>query len=329
MWGAGIWHFDKRTGALQRIFTDTPSLNGAAWVSNIWADPRGTVWAVVNGSVCEFDPAQNIFRVRLNRSGGSELEWVNVLLKAADGTMFVGTVGEGLKIWDGKSAALKTYRFDPAWSGPLSNRIFTVFQDRSGQVWLGTFADGLVKFDPHPKPFGTFPVVEKGRPPGDLKNISGLLKTDGGDIWAASPQYGLRILDAGKHGFTALPNRPEWPAEFQKPGEKVIFQDRQGRFWLGTWGQGYLVWDAKTGEVHRFFYPGHDQTLVQQNLVACIFGASDGTIWVSTYRGVFRISVDESQPVFAKKFKFENLDDLGLGEEYVGVMGKTTSATSG
>lgn len=324
MWGAGIWRFDKKTGALQRIFTDHAALNGPGWVANIWAEPqRATVWAVINGSVAQFDAAQNLFRVKILHEDWSVARGkVDVLARLSSGKMLLGTLRTGLKIWDETDGFTKMFLPNAALVDEWANSINGILKDRSGQIWLTTGSDGAFKFDPNPKPLETFPVLEKGKNPETITNISGLLETADGEIWAASRTHGLRVLGAGRQGFSPIRNRPEVPEFFKKTDAGVVIQDRKGRIWLGTWGQGYAVWDAKTGDFHRFFYPGNDQTLVQQNLVARIFEARDGTIWVGTYRGAFQISEDAAQPVFSKKFKFENLDALGCQEDYVGSFGE-------
>ncbi|MFN4255204.1 MAG: two-component regulator propeller domain-containing protein [Saprospiraceae bacterium] len=325
MWGAGIWRFNKKTGELRRILTDDERLNGPGWVANIWAEPRqATVWAVINGSLVKFDAAQNIFRLKIRHPDVAvQPGKIDVAVRFSEGKMLLGTLRTGLKIWDENDGSMKAYLPNPSPVDEWANSISGIFKDRSGQFWLTTGSDGLIKFDPNPKPFETFQVLEKGKNGSSavsISNISGLLETADGEIWAASRTHGLKILDAGRQGFSSVKNRPGVPEFFRETTANVVVQDQKGRFWIGSWGLGYAVWDPKTGDWHRFFYAGNDQTLVQQNSVARILAASDGTIWVGTYRGVFRISVDESQPVFAKKFKFENLDALGCHEDYVGTM---------
>lgn len=318
MWGAGVWRFNKKTGAMARIFTDQASLNGAAWVSNIWADPKGTIWATVSGHGCAYDPAQNLFRLRLDRKPDYEKDKIDVLFRSGDGKMYIGTCGAGLKIWDEQSGETKTYLLSDVPLNKSSNWIDVILADRSGQIWMGTSNQGVVKFNPRPKQFETFKEWENGRELGPIRDVTGLREMANGEIWAASATYGLRVWDPETCAFSHIREKPKVPASFFFPDAYHVFQDKKGRIWVGTWGDGYTVWDEKTGESQHFVYRGPDQKLALQNSIAYIFEASDGSIWVGTYRGVFKIRVDESEPVFSKKFKFENVEAIGCQEEYVG-----------
>jgi ligand-binding sensor domain-containing protein len=320
MWGSGIWRFDKKTGALKRIFTDKPDLNKHSWVNNIWADPKGTIWAAVSGYGFEFDPEQDLFCLRVNRNPRDEKEEIEVLFKSDDGKMYVGTRGTGVKIWDGKSTEMKGWLpSDPPLSRS-SNCINVITSDRSGQIWMGTLNEGLVKFNPHPHPFETFHEWEKGKDIGPIKDVIGITEMANGEIWVATSTYGLKILDVQKQRFSHIRYKPKVPVSLLSVAAPRVSQDKQGRVWVASWGKGYTVWDEKTGESRQFVYQGDNQKLALQNFVLCLFEASDGSIWVGTHGGVFRIRVDESEPVFFKKFKFEDVNDTGCQEEHVGAI---------
>lgn len=76
------------------------------------------------------------------------------------------------------------------------------------------------------------------------------------------------------------------------PGSKLlvtsagnIFIDSKQRIWIGTWGEGLVVYDEKMQLLHHFVEQQGVEGAILSNMVQVIFEDSDGDIWVGTNGG--------------------------------------------
>src|SRR4029453_19647261 len=84
---------------------------------------------------------------------------VNSIYRDAAGYLWIGGGGSGLVRFDERTGRFKRYRHDRGDPKSLvSNNVFTLYGDRSGQMWLG-LEGGTSRFDPasdvfvhHPAP---------------------------------------------------------------------------------------------------------------------------------------------------------------------------------
>jgi ligand-binding sensor domain-containing protein len=96
----------------------------------------------------------NIQFTHLTTKDGLSSNRVNAIIKDADGYMWFGT-DDGLNRYDGYT--FKIYKHDPDDSLSISgNNIQSLFEDRYGNIWVGTHRQGLNKFDKDTETFRRF-----------------------------------------------------------------------------------------------------------------------------------------------------------------------------
>ena len=63
------------------------------------------------------------------------------------------------------------------------------------------------------------------------------------------------------------------------PNARAVIEDRQGRIWVGTGGEGLLCWEG--GQWKRY----SDKDGLISNYILALFVDTEGNLWVSTYGG--------------------------------------------
>ena len=95
---------------------------------------------------------------------------VTVIREDRSGTLWLGTLGEGINRFDRETERFTRYQHDPADPQSLSdNTVWTIFEDTDGFMWIGTSA-GLEKFDIADGTF-TYYGEEDGLPSGGVMSI--------------------------------------------------------------------------------------------------------------------------------------------------------------
>jgi ligand-binding sensor domain-containing protein/signal transduction histidine kinase len=192
---------------------------------------------------------------------------VSVLQENTNGTLWVGTVGQGVFLFDGE-------RLSHIISSALpSQTLGSVFEDREANVWLGTRA-GLVRLSRTPVRI----IPTAGGADSEFETI---FRDSDGTIWIAAQTNLFRVRDgvARPYVFPGLPH----------VRVRTLMRDKEGSLWVGTDGQGLLHLHGRNVERYD---SGHG---LINDFVRAILQADDGTMWVGTDGGLTHIGPEGSQ----------------------------------
>jgi diguanylate cyclase (GGDEF)-like protein len=213
----------------------------------------------------------------------------------SQGFLWVGTQG-GLMRWDGYRFRL--YAPDPGTPGSLPDNYVTALHiDGRDQLWVGTSAGGLARYEPGTDGFSVVPLAVKGA---TEFNVSAIVSDGTGGLWAGTGR-GLMHVD-GNTGHAQPLN--DAALQGQQGRVESLLRDRSGTIWVGT-RHGVLRRPLSAVGFSPFALP-----LVEAPfpVVTALFEDSAGTVWVGTaHHGAFTVtagstlarSVQESGPVNA------------------------------
>ncbi len=188
--------------------------------------------------------------------------YVSALVEEPDGTVWAGSVSEGLfQFKEGKLAVVN------ASSGLLDNSVMALLVDREGNLWVGTGA-GLNRLR-------RSNLLVLGQNEGlGYGPVQGLAEVAPGVIWAGKPNDGLYRWDG--RSFHRLPTAG---LSRRYPEALSLLVTRDGNCWMnGTEG----VWRFKDpknapGDVELAALPGLNVTALAEE--------RDGGVWAGTKEG--------------------------------------------
>lgn len=225
--------------------------------------------------------------------------YVSALVEGADGTVWAGSVSEGLfEFKQGRLTAIN------AGGGLADNVVESLLMDREGRLWVGTDA-GLSRLRPK-----NLQALEQGEGL-DYGPVQGLAEVARGIIWAGKPDGGLYRSDgkmftrvnasawlgadsqvnalllardgtcwvAGAHGVINFKNPANPATEAGAPalvGLNVIAlaEDEEGRLWAGTRGGQLWLRQSEKWSAQPTFWQGHAVTTILQD--------TNGWLWIGT-----------------------------------------------
>ncbi len=320
--GLNLLNAQNGTFSFKRI-TDTEIDFSTISINSITEDNRGNIWMGTWGDglirMSNSTTSKRIFEQYLPSEQYDYKESYIVSLSTDDkGRVWVGTWTNGLNIIEQDNRGKTTfthYQHDPL--NPKSichNSIRSIFQDKSGVIWIGTYGNGISKYDKNATKFQHFDQ--------DIHNSNGLKGEDiyaisednYGYVWVGTWIGGLhrtRNLDSGDYQHFSKSQFPNFT------DEKItnLLLDSKGRFWIGTWGKG--VYQAKftlDGKVSGFetinILNENGEVSTEYNNIRQIYEGRDGTIWVATNKGVYRLN--DSQFEYIQLFRNKkNPESLG------------------
>ncbi|MCJ8269246.1 MAG: hypothetical protein MJK04_07560, partial [Psychrosphaera sp.] len=170
------------------------------------------------------------------------------------------------------------------------NRTLSLYQDRGGVLWLGTFG-GLNKWT-------ASGFAHYRQNPGNLNSLSSnIINTFGqnqqdpqGDIWVGSYD-GLNRLNPVTEQIERI--EPEnGLSDNRIMSLKVVSENGYNKgssndaiVWIGTRGGGLDRYDPATNRVTNFQHDETDSTSISGNGITDIFVDQSGEMWVAAYGG--------------------------------------------
>ncbi|NYF80549.1 sensor histidine kinase [Granulicella arctica] len=188
---------------------------------------------------------------------------VNAMVRAADGSVWLGTSG-GLVKGSGERFGV----FRPAVALP-SVAVQTLFADRAGAVWVGT-ASGVARVVG-----GRLEVFQAGDGLAGSSLLS-LLEDREGNVWLGTESDGLTVLHEQK--FTTYTTAEGLSGNVVRS----VLEDVSGSVWVGTDGAGL---NRRTAE-------GFAAMTVREGLssnVILSLASDNGDLWVGTPTGLNRV----------------------------------------
>nr|WP_321485311.1 two-component regulator propeller domain-containing protein [uncultured Draconibacterium sp.] len=204
----------------------------------------------------------------------------------------------GLWIWSGSTDVI-FYRKTPkvAWARlklraeGQSKRMLRFMDDKNGHIWIGTDHNGLLIYNVASGEITNLQEDQNTSSSIASNHIESLYRDDNGIIWIGHNKNGISYYH---NSLQSIVNVEQADCE----DVSVILEDRYGRIWLGTDGNGLFVKDKKKGI---------RQLAVPKSPIVSLLEDRKGRIWIGTYLdGLYRYDNGK-----VDRFSTENSDLAG------------------
>ena len=268
-------------------------------VLHLYEDAGGVLWVGTHAGLARFDADTQTFTnfPLPDKAAGQRSTSVDALTGDSQGLLWVGTK-DGLLRFDPASGRSLLYRSQPQSSDSLSNDvILSLYEDRGGILWIGTFGGGANKLDPGRLKFTHF--KHNSFDPASLSEnvIFQLAESADGSIWIATYGGGLDRLDRQTGQFTHYRHQVDDPQSLLDDHVWAVHEDAQGAVWVGT-DQGLTALDPQTGLFIHYVRDEEQPDWLESAAVYMIYEDSRGDLWLGMYGGLVRF--DRQQGKFER-----------------------------
>ncbi|TGV02586.1 hybrid sensor histidine kinase/response regulator transcription factor [Flavivirga rizhaonensis] len=197
------------------------------------------------------------------------------------------------------------------------SEVFSIVEDTLGNIWFGSFAQGLIKWKKKKNPDGKtfdFSNLTYYKPDINDKNsisdnlVSCLYKDRKNNIWVGTLQGGINLVVPGKSGeedtFISFKNDPKNSNSLSHNSVFSIHEGKNGVYWIGTFGGGLnqMILPPSSDATPEFINYTEQDGLAN-NAVYGILESDDGQLWMSTDNGISCFNIN------TKTFKNYNKED--------------------
>ena len=291
----GLYYFDRRTERFTYRFqhneSNADSLNNNTVVS-VRHDRNGVLWVgTENGGLNILDFRQQQFVRYTHRPGDPNslsAGRVKAIHQGPDGVLWVGFFPRALDRLDRTTGHITHYLADTGEENSLGpgTTVESIYRDPAGYLWVASGGDGVARFDERTGRFKHY------RPNPDDPNslVSSHVYTIFGDrngrMWVGQ-RGGIGRYDPATDGFTTYRPVPDNPDSLTNAAW-VIYQDRSGMLWAGTWSGTLIRFDDQVKSFVSYTPDPRDPHKLQGGGIYTIHEDRTGTLWVGTLDGLYR-----------------------------------------
>jgi signal transduction histidine kinase/ligand-binding sensor domain-containing protein/DNA-binding response OmpR family regulator len=244
--------------------------------TKILLDNKGIAWIYnKSGNIWRYDITMHKFN-RYTLIPKSILSHIDLeryaVFSDSQGISWISTYGNGLFALDGETLT----HFTRNNSGLKTNFLLAVYEDKSGEIWIGGEHTGITKISTTKYRYDIFyPDSDKS----NLENLTvkTIFQSSSGDIWIGTKNNKIFVFDKN----LKLKNNLVIP----HGAMYCMVEDNNGNKWVGTKGNGLLFLPAEKNNYSTFAHSLQDSMSVASNNIYSLLIDSKGTLWIGTFGG--------------------------------------------
>jgi len=281
-------------------------------INKVLIDRSGVLWIATQNGINYFSRQKDKFNFLFNRKyQSSNLDDLNnleiqAICETSDETVWFGA-SNGLYSLSKFGKTFKVFN-NHHFS---EQNIWSLEADKSDDVWIGTFGNGLKHLD-----ISSGKILHWTGNSNDTRNIRNayvraIHQDNSGFLWIGLWGGGLNRLNIKTGEITKWQYTNNDPQSLSNNDVWVIFEDRTGRIWIGTYGGGINLYD--NGIFRKWLHDSNNEKSLCNNNILSICESvyekkthDDKTIlWIGTANGLDKFIIHNAEFLNDGKIKVE------------------------
>ena len=183
--------------------------------------------------------------------------------------LFLGLDGNGLNIYDKINE--KSYFFDE--QKIKAKYIQKIMQTRDGKIWMGTFNNGLLKFDLKTEKVKQYTHNENDENSLSFNDVRDIIEDENNNLWISTWGGGLNYLNTQTEDFKQY--------DIQN-NNLISLLKEENELWITSYGGGLNVFNIENEQLETFVFDENDKHSISSNNVFSILKDSKNHLWIGT-----------------------------------------------
>ncbi|MFS4457406.1 two-component regulator propeller domain-containing protein [Maribacter sp. 2304DJ31-5] len=243
--------------------------------------------------------------------------YVQYIMKASNGTFWIGTFKNGLIHFDIEKGTLKQFKHRPNQNSLSYNDIRYIIEDENKNLWIASWEGGVSFFDIRTETFTHYKKTKDDRNSISSNNVIAMQK-DGKYLWLATFGGGINLFDTEKKTFEHFRYDDENNNSISSDYVFSILKDSKGFIWIGTAGSGVNRYNPQKNIIERF----DDQEIIKYATIVSIIEDATGKIWFGTKDGIYNFDYNTGYfngvPNLLDEFHINSISKDSSGKLYFG-----------
>ena len=258
---------------------DSTTITGGE-IQCVLEDKEGLLWISTNNGVCTFNYKTEKF-IKFFDSG----------IENTTGGVFYMTKKNEFFLCSPKGLYLfnkATNKFEKYFQSAVDLRASTMIEDDFGNLYIGTWENGLIVFKENRKDY----VVKKIQAKTNFiyaNSIQSMVIDKTGIIWIGTRNGFYYANSLGNNDISKFEIKPvlDRHGKLLEISNSMVYSlivDNNDKLWIGT-ESGLNIYDPKSQKLQILYSTKNTTGGLSNNLVNAIYKDVDGGIWIGTYQG--------------------------------------------
>ncbi len=192
---------------------------------------------------------------------------------------WIGTLSKGLFVIFPESNNVSNY--DNENSNLTGTSIMCLYEDLNSEIWVGTFAGGLNKYNRLSKKF----TFHKYNDDASYNVYSICGDNYQNYLWVGTHNYGLLKFDLRNEKFVKITDNSENEELLLKIVVKSLYVDVENIIWIGTNDNGLLKYDIDNDILKIYRFDNNIPGSISDDNITIIFLDRKRNFWIGTHGG--------------------------------------------
>ncbi|KAA8479171.1 two component regulator with propeller domain [Arcticibacter tournemirensis] len=280
-------------------------------VLSITQDSNGFLWFGTRNGLNKYDSYRfTVYKNSPLKKGSISDNYITALLCDKQNTIWAGT-HQGLNRYDADSDSFTRISLATGTSSDEVNKsINCIYQDRRGQIWIGTdFTVKILNRAGAKIKVSTVPLFKK-------KLIVRCIYQDRENVFWIGTSNGVIRLRDGKNGFVLLDTLQNKESKGGLSSNHVtsIVEDTQGNIWVGTSAGGLNLYNRLSGSFIHFIHNNANEGSLINNNIRKLLTDTKGNLWIGTQDG---LSILDIKTKTFRNYRNDPWDRLSLSQNSI------------
>lgn len=275
-----LFRYNAASDSFHCVNRGQPALAGT--VNRIYCTPSGGVLVGTIRGLFLFDPATGDYRPLLGQPLQEKSVYVRDILHYSANEYWIASESgiHSINLENGTIKALQQKDADPY--SLSDNAAYTLFRDREGGIWCGTYFGGVNYYHDRHSYFRKY-FRDDSQYSLSGKAVREICADNSGNLWIGTEDAGLNKLDPR----TGKVSRYAFPAVVSSTNIHALLADGN-ELWVGTFQQGLDVLDLRTGKRLRHYNADPQRNGLPSNFIISACKTKKGEVLLGTSQGVYR-----------------------------------------
>jgi len=291
--GKGLFRYSSNTGDLKN-FRAAQGLTNED-VSSICEDINGNIFVgtltgglyvlkrTANNQMEMFTPVPYNNTMTLN---------IKTLMLDKQGTIYIGTDGEGLKEYNADKNSIVDCQMNAAPFDFSKSKVHSLLQDKDNNLWLGIFQKGIILIPSIVNRFNYFGYKSIQKNTIGSSCVMAIWTDNQGITWIGTDNDGLYGIN--EHGKQLIHYSHQPNNRASVPGTiMAIYEDSDENLWLGSYFNGLAKMNKRTGHCEYIPQLSVNNSTGVSEKVSCITEDNHRNLWIGTFgSGIQKINLN-------------------------------------
>ncbi len=279
---------------------DDTSISGNQ-IERMYEDRQGGVWfGTMHDALNKYNEMTSAFTRIIPDTENDYTNRVRAIFEDQEHNFFVGTRG-GLYMKDRKKDSYFQYaNSDHKFSTLSQNSILCSYIDKTGSLWLGTFAGGVSYCNTMRKNFIKYTDSKDDDLFLNSPNVYAVCEDDFGNVWVGTDD-GINVLDRKTGRFKIIVNDPDDPNSLSYNDTKSLANAGNGNMWIGTNRGGLNFYNHQT-KTFKKYRASNDGRSLHTDKIYGLLRDKKGNLWVMNSTGTQSQGFLDMKPAGSEHF---------------------------